>query len=88
VPDAGLDAAAVAKLERELRAVRRRGYAVNNGQSEPGLAAVAVAIHGPQGPALGAISVSVPTVRYYPARVPEILRALQSATDATARAAA
>jgi IclR family acetate operon transcriptional repressor len=85
VPDIGLDAAGVARLERELRAVRRRRYAVNNGQSEPGLAAVAVAIHGAQGPAIGSLSVSVPSVRYYPARVPALLQALQEASATTAR---
>jgi DNA-binding IclR family transcriptional regulator len=88
VPEAGLDAGAVARLRRELRTVKRRGYAVNNGQSEPGLAAVAVAIHDPQGSTLGAISVSVPTVRYYPARVPEIVGALKSATETATRALA
>jgi DNA-binding IclR family transcriptional regulator len=88
VPDAGLDAAGVARLQRSLRTVRRRGYAVNNGQSEPGLAAIAMAVRDTEGSALGAISASVPTVRYYPARVPEIVRALQTASDAAGRALA
>lgn len=81
VPEAGLDTDDVGRLIRELRVVRRRGYALNNGQSEPGLAAVAMAVSGPAGESVGALSVSVPTVRYYPARVPEIVAALQSATD-------
>lgn len=80
VPEAGLQPDDVERLVRELRAVRRRGYAVNNGQSEPGLAAVAMVINGPDGEALGALSVSVPTVRFYPARVPQIVAALESAT--------
>lgn len=88
LPDAGLDSDAVRRLTRELRAVKRRGYAVNNGQSEPGLAAVAMAVAGPDGSALGAISVSVPTVRYYPARVPHIVSALQVATGEAAVALA
>lgn len=81
LPEAGLDTHDIDRLVRELRTVRRRGYAVNNGQSEPGLAAVAMAVAGPTGPPLGAISVSVPTVRYYPARLPEIVSALASATE-------
>lgn len=86
LPEVGLDAAAVERLVRELRTVRRRGYALNNGQSEPGLAAVAMAITTLAGESLGAISVSVPTVRYYPARVPAILSALQAATRRAADA--
>lgn len=80
VPAAGLGSEDVARLVRELRTVRRRGYAVNNGQSEPGLAAVAMSLDGPSGDPLGAISVSVPTVRYYPARLPQIVSALETAT--------
>lgn len=80
VPEAGLDPEDIDRLVRELRAVRRRGYAVNNGQSEPGLAAVAMRVSGPSGEPVGAISVSVPTVRYYPARLAQIISALQTAT--------
>lgn len=88
VPDLGLDAAGVAKLERDLAAVRRRGYAVNTEESEPGLAAVGIAIRGSVGVALGAISVSVPTVRYYEPRLPVIVRGLAAAAAAAARALA
>lgn len=73
VPEAGLDADAVTLLRRELRTVRRRRYALNKGDTERGIAAVGMAIHGPEGLAVGAISVSAPTVRFSSGRLEEWL---------------
>lgn len=72
-------------LRRELTIARRRGYAVNNGQTERGIAAVAACVCDGAGAAVGAISVSVPTVRYSSNRVPEIVRAMRVATEAIAK---
>jgi len=85
VPEASLDAGAVTTLRRELTIARRRGYAVNNGQTERGIAAVAACVRDGEGAAVGAISVSVPTVRYASNRVPEIVRAMRVATEAIAK---
>lgn len=82
VPDLDLDAAGVQRLHREVRSARRRGYRVNNGGSERGIAAVATCVRNGTGQALGAVSVSVPVVRYSSARVREILASLQRATGA------
>jgi DNA-binding IclR family transcriptional regulator len=56
----GLDDAAAAKLTRELRTIRRRGFAVNDQDTEAGLTAVGVAVPGRAGAAL---SLAVPTAR-------------------------
>lgn len=58
-----LDAAARAKLERELRTVRRRGYAVNDQGTEAGLTAVGVAVPAAGGFSGAAISLAAPTAR-------------------------
>lgn len=50
-------------LGRELRGVAARGYALNNGETENGLAAVGVALRGKGGAPTGAFSVAAPTVR-------------------------
>jgi IclR family acetate operon transcriptional repressor len=58
-----------AALEADLRRCLERGYAVADGELEPGLVAVAAAILGPDGRALAAISVSGPTSRLTPRQV-------------------
>jgi DNA-binding IclR family transcriptional regulator len=59
-----LEPAAAVRLERELGTVRRRGYAVNDQQTEAGLTAVGVAVPATGAGALGAaLSVAAPSVR-------------------------
>jgi IclR family acetate operon transcriptional repressor len=58
-----LDDAAAARLQRELRTVRRRGYAVNDQATEAGLTAVGVAVPPAGGVSGAAISVAAPTAR-------------------------
>jgi DNA-binding IclR family transcriptional regulator len=53
-------------LEADLRRCIELGYAVADGELEPGLVAVAAAVLGPDGRAVGAISVSGPTSRLTP----------------------
>jgi IclR family transcriptional regulator, acetate operon repressor len=76
VPEVGLGPDAVELLLRELRTARRRRYAVNKGGSERGIAAVGMAVHGPDGSAAAAVSVSVPTVRFSSGQLAEMVRAL------------
>jgi IclR family acetate operon transcriptional repressor len=59
-----LDEQAAARLQRELRTVRRRGFAVNNQATEAGLAAVGVAIPSTGDVPPAAISLAMPTVRF------------------------
>ena len=62
--DRRLDPAEFDEFLRELNGVRRAGFAVNVEQTEEGVAAFAISIHNHAGRPIGAISVSVPTVRY------------------------
>jgi DNA-binding IclR family transcriptional regulator len=59
-------------LERDLREVRRAGYATNFAESERGLSAVAAAIPAPHGTSTVSLSVSVPSEQIDGARVREI----------------
>ncbi|MEI2777516.1 MAG: IclR family transcriptional regulator [Tetrasphaera sp.] len=69
----------IAALHKDIALVRRRGYAVNKGQSERGLSAVAMAIRRRDGRALAALTVSMPTVRYSSAKVEVTIEALRAA---------
>lgn len=55
---------------RELKATMRRGYGLAMSEAEPGVTAIAAAIRaGPQGSALGTVSVAGPSVRMTDERV-------------------
>jgi DNA-binding IclR family transcriptional regulator len=60
-----------AALEEELAAVRRRGYAVIDGELEPGLVAVAAPVYRDGGAVVAALSVSGPGTRLTAARTAE-----------------
>ena len=51
------------RLLKELRAVRDRGFAVNRGESEEGVASVGVAVPGPRDVPVAALVVSAPVSR-------------------------
>ncbi|CCG03993.1 IclR family transcriptional regulator [Blastococcus saxobsidens] len=80
-----LDEAAAAQLGRDLRAVRRRGFAVNDQETEAGLTAVGVAVPPAGGCPGAALSLAAPTARYSRERLPEWTRALAAAAGAVAR---
>lgn len=61
---ADLDDDARARLLRELRVIRRRGFAVNDQGTETGVAAVGAAVRDRGGRPWAALSVAVPTVRF------------------------
>jgi DNA-binding IclR family transcriptional regulator len=61
-----------ARLADELVAVRERGYATATEELEPGLAAVAAPVRGPDGVVIAALSVSGPTVRLTAQRLAEL----------------
>lgn len=71
-PDENLDAATSATvrtktvLREQLQDVRRRGYAVNDGESEPDVGAVGAVICDRDGRVRGAISVTAPRARTNP----------------------
>lgn len=50
-------------LTRELQAVKSRGYALNTGETENGLAAIGLVLLGGDGRGIGAFAVAAPAVR-------------------------
>lgn len=65
------------QLLDQLHEVRRQGYAVNDGESEIGIIAYAAAIKDPAGNAVGAIALSMPSVRASADRVQDIVPAVR-----------
>lgn len=74
------DAALLADLAR----VRMRGYGLADQEAELGVTAVAVAIAGADGAALGTVSVAGPSLRLPPARIPELAAALRETASVLA----
>jgi IclR family acetate operon transcriptional repressor len=74
-----------AELISELEQIRVRGYAVNFGQSEMGIHAVAMVQRSRSGATPAALAVSAPEQRLSEADIPPIVAALQRATDEAAR---
>jgi DNA-binding IclR family transcriptional regulator len=80
-PGISLDA-----LSQELRKVHRQRYAINIEESEPGIAAIGVALKHRSGTPVGALSISSPTVRFRQDRVAELAEALHAvAQELTAK---
>ena len=80
-----LDDATSARVQRELRTVRRRGFAVNDQQTEAGLTAVGVAVPGTIGEARAALSLAVPTARFTREALPRWVAELSAAAAGVAR---
>jgi DNA-binding IclR family transcriptional regulator len=60
-------------LLRDLRITARRGYGLASNEAEPGVTAVAAAVRpGPDGAAVGTVSIAGPTVRMTERRVREL----------------
>jgi IclR family transcriptional regulator, acetate operon repressor len=81
----GLEEAALAGVLRELRTIRRRGFAINDQATETGLTAVGVAVPPAGGFTGAALSVAAPTARYSRERLPAWATALAEAASAVAR---
>jgi len=69
----------VTGLLRELAAVRKRGFAVNEERTEPGVSAVAVPVVGALGRAVAALALAMPTVRFDPDRIAGIIEVMRDA---------
>lgn len=81
---AGLDEPTAARVRRELRTVRRRGFAVNEQETETGLTAVGAALPVEAGAPPAAISLAMPSARFARDRLPEWGAAVTSAAAAIA----
>lgn len=68
-----------AALKDELRAIRVRGYAIDNEEKEPGLRCVSAPVRSDTGKLLAALSVSGPAFRVTKERVSEIGKAVMQA---------
>lgn len=69
-------------LLRRLAEVRERGYAVNDGESEDEIVAVAAVIRGGDGSPRGAVTVAVPATRFGPEAAARIAPAVSAAAAA------
>jgi IclR family transcriptional regulator, acetate operon repressor len=70
------------RLQAELSAIARRGYGVNRGESERGVAAVGVGLLSRSREPVGAVSLSLPTVRLSSARLREMVAELLHVKEA------
>jgi IclR family acetate operon transcriptional repressor len=66
-------------LKAELKAVRSRGYAIDDEEKEEGLRCIGAAVRSHSGKQAAAMSVSGPAFRMTEERVPKIGRALMEA---------
>lgn len=82
------DAAEVAALRRDVRRVRRQGFAVNDQRTEAGVTAIGRALRDTAGAPVAAVSIAMPTARYDRARLPEWVAQLTATTAAIERAVA
>jgi IclR family transcriptional regulator, acetate operon repressor len=80
-----LDEQTAARLERELRTIRRHGYALNDQATEPGLTAVGVAVPSAGGFEGVALSLAAPTARYSSDDLPRWVARLTEAAGGLAR---
>jgi IclR family transcriptional regulator, acetate operon repressor len=71
-----------AALLAELDEAKRRGYAVTNGELEPGLAAVAAPVRRNGGVVVAALSVSGPATRLTAGRIPAVAAQCMAEADA------
>jgi IclR family acetate operon transcriptional repressor len=69
-------------LAQDLARVRRLGYAVADGELEPGLVAVAAPVRDAEGNVIAALSVSGPAVRLTPQAIPTVGRLLAQEAQA------
>lgn len=67
-------------LLRDLRRVRRQGFAVNDQATETGVTAIGRAIRDAHGAAVAGISIAMPTARYSRARLPEWVQDVTTTT--------
>ena len=73
------DSPDLSRLRRELRQVRKQGFAVNEGRSERGVVAIGCPVRDVDGTAVAGLSVSMPSVRYDRLRLPQLVGTLAAA---------
>ncbi|MBY6058597.1 IclR family transcriptional regulator [Leisingera daeponensis] len=68
-------------LRRELKDIRQNGYAANNGEFEPDVAATAVIVRGERDRPFGALTVTAPIYRFDSKRQQDSVAVLKVAAD-------
>jgi DNA-binding IclR family transcriptional regulator len=68
-------------LLRELGRIRRRGFAVNDRGTEPGVTAIGRVVRDPAGPDSVAVSIAMPTTRFSRDRLAGWARSLAATTE-------
>jgi IclR family acetate operon transcriptional repressor len=71
----------MARLRRQLTATRRRGYAINDQETECGVSAMAICLRDAAGEAVAALAIAVPSVRFTRDRQPVLAAALREAAE-------
>lgn len=69
-------------LERQVHRARRAGYARNDGESEPGIQAVAVTLADHTGREIAAMAVAIPTARFERSMIPHLVEQLTLTREA------
>lgn len=72
----------LARLRRDLKRIRKNGFAVNRGISERGVVAVGRPLRDPEGVAVAGLAISIPSVRYDTQRLESIVAVLGGAVAA------
>jgi len=72
----------LSELRRALVAVRRRGFATNVEESEPGITALSVCVRDSAGRVVAAVAMAAPTIRCPRRRWPELAPELHQAATA------
>ncbi|WP_240460022.1 IclR family transcriptional regulator domain-containing protein [Arthrobacter pascens] len=67
------------ELEAQLLAVAESGYATVRGELEDGLNGIAVPIRGHEGTVIGTVSISGPSFRFQPEKLPGLIDELKKA---------
>ncbi|WP_368661507.1 IclR family transcriptional regulator [Streptomyces sp. NA04227] len=87
-PDATEEGPDLDRLRGELHAVRSSGVALNLERSERGVVAIGRGVRDPDARTVAAVSVAMPSLRYLPRRLTEIVAALTATTGAISAALA
>jgi DNA-binding IclR family transcriptional regulator len=72
----------LARIQTDVRRIRRNGFVVNNAWSERGVVAVGVAVRDSDGEPVAGLAISMPEVRYESGRLPDLVALLNAASRA------
>lgn len=74
-----------AEIRREIELIRKRGYSVDDEEFHAGVRCLAAPVYNAHGTVIAAIGITASTVRFTPARIPEMAVAVQAAAAELSR---